>query len=220
MASHFAVLVNGENLIVRRGPRNGAARIGRIGHSSQLDGARLANRIVTWNLDASGIRKDNGDVIGISGVYKAVALNFIRNDRRAGSNSGNGHGFTIRIRDFSNARIVGRPSMRIPSTRLLTGQFNRLADLDRLFRNNGCRINVSVVRRVLVCGHIALAGCRGVDSTLVGLRLIGGSPRNALIVRNVTGGRVLYHGASRRYLRNHSRLRLRSRLSHYLNGNV
>ena len=232
MTSHFAILVNGKHIVVGRSPRNSAACISRISHSGQLDAAGLAYRILAQNRNAGGVRKNDGNVVGIStATYKQAGI-LIRNNRRAGSNSGNGHGFTNRIRNCSNARIVSRPIVRIPSARLLACQRNRLANRNRLFRDNGCSVDVcvaiarfgnsggtigangSVARGGLALGRgrAALAGCDGVSRALVGLRLIGRSRNDILALRGIASGCD--------YLRSGSRLGLNGRLGDNLNGNV
>ena len=122
--------------------------------------------------------------------------------------------------------------MRIP-TAVGTGQRNRLADLNGLlgcrsshrvdvcvtiarFGNSGGTIGASgsVARGGLALGRgrAALAGCNGVGSALVGLRLVGRSLNGVLALRGITGGRD--------YLRRGGGLGLSGRLGDNLNGNV
>ena len=122
--------------------------------------------------------------------------------------------------------------MRIP-TAVGTGQRNRLADLNSLlgcrsshcvdvglaiarFGNCGGTIGASgsVARGGLALGRgrAALAGCDGVGSALVGLRLVGRSLGGVLVLRGIAGGRD--------YLRCRGGLGLSGRLGDNLNGNV
>ena len=84
------------------------------------------------------------------------------------------------------------------------------------FGNGGSAIGTSgsVARGGLALGRgrAALAGCNGVGSALVGLRLVGRSRNSILALRGIAGGRD--------YLRCRDRLGLRSRLGDNLNGNV
>lgn len=106
-------------------------------------------------------------------------------------------------------------------------QRNRLTDRDCLFRNKGCGIDVGLTvagfndggsaidasgNGALGRGRAALAGCDGVGSALVDLRLVGRSRNGILALRGIAGRRD--------YFRSWGRLGLSSRLSNNLNGNV
>ena len=200
-----------------------------IRHSRQLKRFELGHGVSARNRDTRGRRGSNN--VNRVGVFTRPkeGRNRVGDNRVTLGNASHSRGRAFAY-NCSDIGVVGRPAMRVPI--IGTGQRNRLANRDRLFRNNGCRVDVcvaiarfgnsggtigasgSVARGDLALSRsrAALAGCDGVGRALVGLRLVGRSRNVILALRDIASGRD--------YLRCRGGLGLSGRLGDNLNGNV